>query len=100
MADKQNVERLILVCGATGKQGGAVARSLLNRGFRVRALTRDPQKPTTSPSCLPIRCRTLTVEDLVGALEAVGYDGGTSEAGIRARAGCTNAVELLTGSVE
>ena len=45
MADKQNVERLILVCGATGKQGGAVARSLLERGFRVRALTRDPQKP-------------------------------------------------------
>ena len=39
------MERLILVCGATGKQGGAVARSLLERGFRVRALTRDPQKP-------------------------------------------------------
>jgi len=39
------MERLILVCGATGKQGGAVARSLLDRGFRVRALTRDPQKP-------------------------------------------------------
>ena len=45
MADKQNVERLIAVCGATGKQGGAVARSLLNRGFRVRGLTRNPQKP-------------------------------------------------------
>jgi uncharacterized protein YbjT (DUF2867 family) len=45
MANKQNAERLILVCGATGKQGGAVARSLLDRGFRVRALTRDPQKP-------------------------------------------------------
>src|SRR5919112_2438132 len=45
MNDRQNVERLILVCGATGSQGGAVARSLLDRGFRVRALTRDPQKP-------------------------------------------------------
>jgi uncharacterized protein YbjT (DUF2867 family) len=45
MADGQNMERLILVCGATGKQGGAVARSLLERGFRVRALTRNPQKP-------------------------------------------------------
>jgi uncharacterized protein YbjT (DUF2867 family) len=45
MAGEQNVERLILVCGATGKQGGAVARSLLDRGFRVRALTRNPQKP-------------------------------------------------------
>jgi uncharacterized protein YbjT (DUF2867 family) len=45
MADGQNIERLILVCGATGKQGGAVARSLLERGFRIRALTRDPHKP-------------------------------------------------------
>jgi uncharacterized protein YbjT (DUF2867 family) len=45
MADTHNVERLVLVTGATGRQGGAVARSLLNRGFRVRALTRDPQKP-------------------------------------------------------
>ena len=44
MADKQNEERLIVVVGATGKQGGAVARSLLHRGFRVRALTRNPQK--------------------------------------------------------
>jgi uncharacterized protein YbjT (DUF2867 family) len=41
----ENIERLILVCGATGSQGGAVARRLLDRGFRVRALTRDPQKP-------------------------------------------------------
>jgi uncharacterized protein YbjT (DUF2867 family) len=33
------------VCGATGNQGGAVARSLLDRGFRVCGLTRDPEKP-------------------------------------------------------
>jgi uncharacterized protein YbjT (DUF2867 family) len=45
MADNQNAERLIAVTGATGKQGGAVARSLLDRGFRIRALTRNPQKP-------------------------------------------------------
>jgi uncharacterized protein YbjT (DUF2867 family) len=45
MADRENEERLIVVCGATGKQGGAVARSLLNRGFQVRGLTRDPHKP-------------------------------------------------------
>jgi uncharacterized protein YbjT (DUF2867 family) len=45
MTNTQNAERLILVTGATGKQGGAVARSLLDRGFRVRALTRDPQRP-------------------------------------------------------
>ena len=41
-----NAERLILVTGATGNQGGAVARHLLQRGnFRVRALVRDPNKP-------------------------------------------------------
>jgi uncharacterized protein YbjT (DUF2867 family) len=45
MTDRQNEERLIVVTGATGKQGGAVARSLLERGFRVRGLTRNPQKP-------------------------------------------------------
>lgn len=35
----------ILVIGATGGQGGAVSRSLLAHGFRVRALVRDPGKP-------------------------------------------------------
>jgi uncharacterized protein YbjT (DUF2867 family) len=35
--------RIIVVTGATGRQGGAVTRSLLERGWRVRALTRDPQ---------------------------------------------------------
>src|SRR5215217_316463 len=45
MADNQNAERLIVVTGATGKQRGAVARSLLDRGFRIRAFTRNPQKP-------------------------------------------------------
>ncbi|WP_217576058.1 NmrA/HSCARG family protein [Streptomyces sp. GbtcB7] len=32
----------VLVLGATGNQGGAVARELLRRGWPVRALTRDP----------------------------------------------------------
>ena len=39
-----NGRRVILVSGATGQQGGAVARNLLERGFAVRALTRDPEK--------------------------------------------------------
>jgi len=34
---------LYLVTGATGKQGGAAARHLLNAGLRVRALTRNPE---------------------------------------------------------
>src|SRR5438874_8100338 len=33
---------VILVTGATGQQGGAVARELLARGHRVRAMTRKP----------------------------------------------------------
>ena len=36
--------RTILVSGATGQQGGAVARHLLDRGFDVRALTRSPNQ--------------------------------------------------------
>lgn len=35
-------EKTILVAGATGKQGGAVARHLLKNGWTVRALTRNP----------------------------------------------------------
>ena len=37
-----NTDKLIAVAGATGQQGGATTRHLLERGFRVRALTRDP----------------------------------------------------------
>lgn len=37
--------RTILVSGATGQQGGALARQLLDRGFPVRALTRDGNTP-------------------------------------------------------
>ena len=33
----------ILVTGATGKQGGAVAKELLARGYRIRAMTRKPK---------------------------------------------------------
>lgn len=42
---KANAGRTILVTGATGKQGGAVARHLRERGYTIRALTRDPSKP-------------------------------------------------------
>jgi uncharacterized protein YbjT (DUF2867 family) len=35
----------VVVTGATGKQGGAVARQLLERGHKVRAVTRDPNSP-------------------------------------------------------
>jgi uncharacterized protein YbjT (DUF2867 family) len=35
-------KRSVLVTGATGQQGGAVARAVLFRGHRVKALTRKP----------------------------------------------------------
>ena len=35
--------RTIVVCGATGRQGGAVVRHLLGDGWRVRGLTRNPE---------------------------------------------------------
>ena len=38
-------DKIIAVTGATGQQGGAVARKLLNEGWKVRALTRDENKP-------------------------------------------------------
>lgn len=35
----------VLVIGATGNQGGAAARALLERGWLVRAFVRDPARP-------------------------------------------------------
>jgi len=42
MPTKKN-NKVILVTGATGRQGGAVLRHLAERGFACRALTRDPE---------------------------------------------------------
>ena len=39
-------KRNVLVTGATGQQGGAVAHALLSRGHRVKALTRKPDSDT------------------------------------------------------
>ncbi|MFE9658880.1 NmrA family NAD(P)-binding protein [Streptomyces sp. NPDC005955] len=40
-----STDRLIVVTGATGRQGGATARRLLAAGRPVRALVRDPAAP-------------------------------------------------------
>ncbi len=34
--------QLVLISGATGQQGGAIARELLAAGWPVRAMTRKP----------------------------------------------------------
>jgi uncharacterized protein YbjT (DUF2867 family) len=38
-------ERTVLITGATGKQGGATARALAGKGFRIQAMTRHPDSP-------------------------------------------------------
>ncbi len=46
MTQQTDSKQTILVTGATGNQGGAVARQLLQRGnFAVRAFVRDSDKP-------------------------------------------------------
>jgi uncharacterized protein YbjT (DUF2867 family) len=40
--------REVLVTGATGAQGGAVAHALLDRGHRVRAYVRNPRSPAAA----------------------------------------------------
>jgi uncharacterized protein YbjT (DUF2867 family) len=41
--EKSSDPKHVLVTGATGRQGGGLARSLLRRGHRVRGLTRKPE---------------------------------------------------------
>ena len=46
MTQPTNAGQIILVTGATGNQGGAIAHQLLQRGkFKVRAMVRDQNKP-------------------------------------------------------
>jgi uncharacterized protein YbjT (DUF2867 family) len=43
-----NADKIILVSGATGRQGGSLTRHLLQKNWRVRALTRNPQSPAAA----------------------------------------------------
>jgi uncharacterized protein YbjT (DUF2867 family) len=55
--------KIIAVTGATGQQGGAVARKLLAEGWQVRALTRDVNKPAAQ------ELKALAAEIVVGDLD-------------------------------
>ncbi|XP_044718988.1 nmrA-like family domain-containing protein [Hirsutella rhossiliensis] len=63
-------KKVACVVGATGKQGGSVARRFLQAGFRVRAVTRDPASPAAAQ--LAASGAQLVTADLgdVASLEA------------------------------
>ena len=56
-------DKIIAVTGATGQQGGAVARKLLADGWKVRALTREVNKPAAQ------ELKTLGAEIVPGDME-------------------------------
>jgi uncharacterized protein YbjT (DUF2867 family) len=68
---------LYAVAGATGQQGGSVARALLANPdrYRMRALTRDPSKPSAQKlaefSAEVVRCDIKNREGLLAAFEGV-----------------------------
>jgi uncharacterized protein YbjT (DUF2867 family) len=47
MERKFKNDKIILVTGATGRQGGAVTLKLVTEGWPVRAFVRDPDKPAS-----------------------------------------------------
>jgi uncharacterized protein YbjT (DUF2867 family) len=53
---------LVLVSGATGQQGGAIASELLDAGWRVRAMTRKPD--SEAARALAARGAEIVVADL------------------------------------
>ncbi len=67
--------RLVLVTGATGQQGGSVARRLLEGGFRVRGITRniesDAAKELTGLGAEMVRAEFTDAGSLSAALEGV-----------------------------
>jgi uncharacterized protein YbjT (DUF2867 family) len=63
----------VLVTGATGKQGGAVARALLARGHQVRAMTRDAESDAAQRlagrGATPVRADFRDRAGLVAAMQ-------------------------------
>jgi uncharacterized protein YbjT (DUF2867 family) len=61
---------MILVTGATGNVGGALARQLVDRGVAVRAVVRDPSKPVP-PGVSPVVGDLTDAASLRPAFEGV-----------------------------
>jgi uncharacterized protein YbjT (DUF2867 family) len=68
---------IVVVTGSTGKQGGAVARELLERGHKVRAVTRDPNSSQAkSLASAGASLITASLEDTAAITKAL--EGATS----------------------
>src|ERR1700730_9258868 len=80
----------VVVTGSTGKQGGAVARGLLERGHKVRAVTRDPNssqaKLLASGGAEPV---AASLADAAGIKKAL--EGATSLCAVTTPCGGTDA---------
>ena len=67
--------RLVLVTGATGQQGGSVARRLLDGGFRVRGITRNTESDAAKELIVlgaeVVHAEFSDTESLSAALEGV-----------------------------
>lgn len=84
-------KRSVLVTGATGQQGGAVAQALLSRGHRVKALTRKPDgdaaQRLASKGAEIVRGDLGDVAAVIGAahgVDAMYLMGNSYEAGVEA----------------
>ncbi|KAK1851439.1 NmrA-like family protein [Colletotrichum chrysophilum] len=65
-------EKLIAVVGATGNQGGSVARRFLAAGYRVRGLTRNVSSPAaTALASLGVEVVQADLEDVDSMKEAL-----------------------------
>jgi len=83
-------ELTVVITGSTGKQGGAVARGLLERGHKVRAVTRDPS--SSQAKSLASAGATLvaaSLEDTAAIMKAL--EGATSLFAMTTPSGGTDA---------
>ncbi|QHM70044.1 NmrA/HSCARG family protein [Mixta intestinalis] len=62
----KNNQSFILVFGASGQQGGSVSRALLNAGYSVRAMVRNPS------SSASLALRDAGAEIVTGAFDDIG----------------------------
>jgi uncharacterized protein YbjT (DUF2867 family) len=61
----------VVVMGSTGKQGGAVARGLLERGHKVRTVTRNPNSSQAKLLLTRAALVTASLEDTATIMKAL-----------------------------